>query len=82
MIIESTEEKNKVIFGSTVDLEDLTNKGKTTYKIVGEDEADYSENKISYNSPIGKGLIGKEINDEVIISLPKGDLKFKIIKIK
>ena len=54
---------------------------KIIYILVGEDEADTLQNKISFNSPIGKGLIGKKVGDELTISVPKGDLNLKIIKI-
>ena len=54
---------------------------KIIYTIVGEDDSDSSQNKISFDSPIGKGLIGKKIGDNVLISVPKGDLNFKIVGI-
>ncbi len=78
---KNSSDKTSVIFGCTVELLNMTNNSKITYNLVGEDEADTLKNKISFNSPIGKGLIGKKVGDEVIISVPKGDLNLKIIKI-
>ena len=82
-IIDSTDENNKgmVIFGSKVELLNIDNNSKIIYTIVGEDESDSSQNKISNNSPIGQGLVGKEIGDSVLISVPKGEINFKIIRI-
>ena len=82
-IIDSTDENNKgkVIFGSKVELLNIDNNSKIIYTIVGEDESDSSQNKISNNSPIGQGLVGKEIGDSVLISVPKGEIHFKIIRI-
>ena len=77
----TSEIKDQIIFGCKIELLNLNNKKKIIYHLVGEDEADFSLNKISFNSPIGKGLIGKKIGDIVKISIPKGDLNLKIIKI-
>ena len=65
--ITTIPEGDKVIFGVTVTLINLDNEQKITYKIVGDDEADVKQNKISVNSPIARGLIGKEVGDEVLI---------------
>ena len=82
-IIESLNQSNKeqVTFGCTVELLNIGNNTKIIYTIVGEDDSDSSQNKISFDSPIGKGLIGKKIGDNVLISVPKGDLNFKIVGI-
>ena len=82
-IIEQSDntKKEQVIFGCQVELLNIDNNTRVIYTIVGEDDSDSLKNKISYNSPIGKGLIGKKINDNVTISVPKGDLNFKILKI-
>ena len=68
----------KVIFGSTVKVEDLELKKKISYKLVGQDEADISKNLIFYKSPIGKALIGKNKNDIVNVSTPSGEKKLEI----
>jgi len=82
-IIETSIHNNKeqIIFGCSVELLNIDNNAKIIYTIVGEDESDFSQNKISFDSPIGKGLIGKKIGDQVSITVPKGDLKFKIVRI-
>ena len=72
----------KIVFGSTVNLENLDNGEKLEYKIVGKDEADLKKKLIYYRSPIGKGLIGKIKNDLVEISTPAGVRNFEIIDVK
>ena len=72
----------KVIFGSTVFLENLDNKEKISYKIVGRDEADLKQKFIYFQSPIGKGLIGKNKNDLVEINTPAGIKNFEIKDVK
>ena len=71
-----------MIFGSTVNLVDLENNEKKTYKIVGKDEADVRKNYIYYKSPIGKALIGKNKKDLVIVKTPSGEKNFEIIEVK
>ena len=51
------------------------------YQIVGDEEADLTKNKISFNSPIGQGLINKKVGDEITITVPNGELNFKVIDI-
>ena len=72
----------KIIFGSTVYLENLDNGEKLQYKIVGKDEADLKNKLIYFKSPIGKGLIGKNKNDLVKISTPAGIKNFEIKDVK
>ncbi len=72
----------KVIFGSTVYLENLDTKEKISYKIVGKDEADLAKKLIYFQSPIGKGLIGKNKNDLVEIKTPAGNKNFEIKDVK
>ncbi|MDC0216398.1 transcription elongation factor GreA [Candidatus Pelagibacter sp.] len=72
----------KIIFGSTVHLENLDNGQKLYYKIVGKDEADLKEKLIYFKSPIGKGLIGKNKNDLVEILTPAGIKNFEIKDVK
>ena len=83
-IIDVTKLNNdgKVIFGSTVFLENLDTGEKINYKIVGRDEADLKNKLIYYQSPIGKGLIGKNKNDLVEISTPAGKKNFEIKDVK
>ena len=72
----------KVIFGSTVYLQNLDTNENIEYKLVGKDEADLKKKLIFFQSPVGKGLIGKNKNDLVEISTPSGVKNFEIIDIK
>ena len=83
-VIDVTKLNNegKIIFGSTVYLQDLDANEKINYKIVGKDEADLKKKLIYYQSPIGKGLIGKNKNDLVEISTPAGIKNFEIRDVK
>ena len=74
--------QGKVIFGATVELHDLQTEMETTYKIVGEDEADIGKGLISYTSPIARALIGKNEGDDVTFSAPGGDKQYEIIEIR
>ena len=80
--VTKLEKKDSVIFGSTVNLVDLENNEKKTYKIVGKDEADITKNYIYFKSPIGKALIGKNKRDLVAVKTPSGEKNFEIIEIK
>ena len=68
----------KIVFGATVSVLDVAKDLKITYRIVGEDESDSRENKISFTSPLGKALIGREEGDTVIVKAPKGDVEYEI----
>jgi transcription elongation factor GreA len=68
----------KVIFGVTVDLLNVDTEETVTYKLVGDDEANVSGGKISINSPIARGLVGKEEGDEVGIQTPGGEVFYEI----
>ena len=83
-VIDVTNMNNdgKVIFGSTVYLQNLDTNEKIEYKLVGKDEADLKNKLIFFQSPIGKGLIGKNKNDLVEITTPSGIKNFKIIDVK
>ena len=83
-VIDITKMTNdgKVIFGSTVYLENLDTGENINYKIVGKDEADLKQKLIYFQSPIGKGLIGKNKNDLVEISTPAGIKNFEIKDVK
>ena len=74
--------EGKVIFGSTVFLENLDTGEKINYKIVGKDEEDLKQKLIYFQSPIGKGLIGKNKKDLVEINTPAGSKNFEIIDVK
>ncbi|SRR5210317_1384149 len=68
----------KVIFGTTVKLIDLEKDESRTYKIVGDDEADLKQNKVSVSSPIARALIGKEEGDVVVVQAPSGAIEYEI----
>ena len=80
--VTKLEKKDNVIFGATVELINLDNKEKKTYKIVGKDEADLAKNFIYYKSPIGKALIGKNKKDLISVATPSGEKNFEIKEIK
>ena len=83
-VIDVTKLNNdgKVIFGSTVHLQNLDTNEKIEYKIVGKDEADVKQKLIYFRSPIGKGLIGKNKGDLVEIITPNGTKNFEISNVK
>lgn len=68
----------KIVFGATVTVYNLEKEESFTYQIVGEDEAKTAPHKISFNSPLGMALIGKEEGDEVIVKAPKGDIQYEV----
>ncbi|MBF0209028.1 MAG: transcription elongation factor GreA [Oligoflexia bacterium] len=68
-------------FGATVTLFDLQKECSVSYQIVGSDEAEVKSNKIAYNGPLGRSLIGKQVGDTVIVDAPKGKLEFEIEKV-
>ena len=72
----------KVIFGSTVELLNLSNDEKIAYQIVGDEEADIKANKLSVYSPIGRALISKEEGTEVLVDTPGGQVEYEIISVK
>ena len=79
--VTKLENNGKVIFGSTVAVEDLETKNKIKYKLVGKDEADINLNLIYFQSPIGKALIGKNCNDLISVKTPSGERNFEILKV-
>ena len=82
MVIDPTTlSGDKVVFGATVTLTDEDDK-KVKYQIVGQTEADAKVGRISYNSPLGRALIGRQKGDEVDVSTPAGDRSYEIAKIE
>ncbi len=73
---------DKVSFGSTVTILNLDTEKELIYTIVGTTESNPEKGLISFNSPLARGLIGKEEGDEVIINLPAGETEFEILKIE
>lgn len=74
--------EGKVIFGATVTLINLESDAKVTYHIVGDDEADFKINKISYNTPMAKAMIGKHEGDEISVQTPNGVVEYEITEVK
>src|SRR5688572_33495728 len=82
MIIDPTTlSGDKVVFGATVTLLDEDEK-KVRYQLVGQQEADARVGRISYNSPLGRALIGREVGDEVEVTTPAGDRYYEVAKIE
>lgn len=75
-------QSDRVIFGATVSVENLDSKKKQTYRIVGDDEADFKQNLISINSPIARGLVGRKKEDIVIIKTPGGEVGYEILQVE
>ncbi len=73
--------KDEALVGATVKMKDMDSGEELQYTLVSELEADYSQGKISVDSPIGKGLLGHKKNEIVEIEVPAGILKYKILKI-
>lgn len=73
---------NRVVFGVTVDIENLHTAYRQTYRIVGDDEANLKEKMISVNSPIARGLIGKKEGDVVTINTPQGKAEYRIVQVR
>ena len=74
--------EGKIIFGSTIELLNTETNEKKTYKIVGKDEADIKKKLIYFKSPIGKGLIGKNLNNIVEIQTPAGKKIYEVKNVK
>lgn len=72
----------RIVFGATVELEDEDSGNTKSYQIVGDDEADIKENRISISSPLARSLIGKFEGDEVTCPAPKGLIHYAIISVK
>jgi transcription elongation factor GreA len=76
------EADGRCVFGATIDLEDMTNGEVVTYQIVGEDEADIKQGKISVSSPIARALIGKSAGDVAEVQAPGGVREYEIIEVR
>jgi transcription elongation factor GreA len=80
VIDPTTLKGDKVMFGATITLLDEDDKS-TIYQIVGVEEADVKQGRISYSSPIGRALIGRSVGDEVEVTTPSGEKYFEIEKV-
>lgn len=72
----------RIVFGATVDLVNLENDDEVTYQIVGEQEADINENRISITSPIARALIGKEEGEVIEVNAPGGIIEYEVLEVK
>lgn len=79
---KTLEADGRIVFGSTVHLEDLESGDKVTYQIVGIDEADLKENKVSITSPIARAMIGKYEGDVVAVEAPAGLREYEVLKVR
>jgi transcription elongation factor GreA len=80
--VTKIENNGKVIFGSTVQVQDLETKKKITYRLVGQDEADIKKNLIFFKSPIGKALIGKDKGEMVSVNTPSGERSLEVLDVE
>jgi len=81
IIDESKLDSSKVLVHSMVKIKNLTNSATMQYKLVAQSEANLAQGKISVDSPIGKGLLGKKLGDIAEIEIPNGNVKFEILEI-
>lgn len=81
IIDRSTLPQDTVVFGSQVTIKDLDSGEKTTYELVGPGDEDFDKNKILTSSPRGQALLGKKVGDEVVIKVPRGELRYKVLRI-
>ena len=81
IIDESKLDSSKVLVHSMVKIKNLTNSAVMEYKLVAQSEANLAQGKISVDSPIGKGLLGKKLGDIAEIEIPNGNVKFEILEI-
>lgn len=77
----SIPQDGRIVFGVTVVIENIDTGEQKRFKIVGDDEADFKANKISINSPIARGLIGKSAGDDAQIQTPSGLIEYEIIEV-
>ena len=82
VIDPSAQPGDQVFFGATVMLADVATDEEVTYTIVGEDEADAASGRISVTSPVARAMMGKRVEDEVTVRVPKGTREFEILEIR
>ena len=80
--VTKIENNGKVIFGSTVKVQDLNTNKEISYRLVGQDEADIKKNLIFFKSPIGKSLIGKDKGEMITVNTPSGERNFEILDVQ
>ncbi len=80
--IQEIPPNGKVIFGSTVTVVNLDDDSESTYQVVGDEESDIKENKVSIYSPIARALVSKEVGDVAVVKTPKGEVELEICNIE
>lgn len=80
--VTSIEHTGKVIFGTTVEIANVETDDSVVYQIVGEDEADIKQGKISVGSPIARALVGKQEGDVVAVQTPSGLVEYEIVEVR
>ena len=80
--VTKVEANGTVVFGATVEIEDVESEKRVTYQIVGEDEASIKEGRISIGSPISRALIGKQVGDVITVKAPGGNVDYEIISVE
>lgn len=80
--VDRLNQDGRCVFSTTVTLMNLTDNSEITYQIVGEDEADISQHKISCHSPIASSIMGNKAGDEVVVKAPKGDIAYEILEVQ
>jgi transcription elongation factor GreA len=79
--LSNRSQPKKIVFGCLVTIEDVDSNEQKTYRLLGQDEAEISQGSISVDSPLGRSLIGKEMDDVVEVKTPNGIKEYEIIKI-
>jgi len=83
IVVDPSEDRgDKIFFGATVVLEDLDDGETATYQLVGEHETDAKAGRISYRSPVGRALMGKHLDDEVIVRTPGGTRELLVVEVR
>ncbi len=82
VIDPKTVKTDSAVFGCTVVLENLDTEEKVQYQLVGPDESDINQGRISVSSPLGRGMIGKKVEDEIVIQVPGGTRRYELIDIR
>ena len=80
--VSQLNQDGRCVFGTTISLLNLSDDSEISYQIVGEDEADIDEGKISCHSPIARALMGNEEGDEITVKAPKGDILYEILEVQ
>ena len=80
--VSQLNQDGRCVFGTTISLLNISDDSEISYQIVGEDEADIDEGKISCHSPIARALMGNEEGDEITVKAPKGDILYEILEVQ